>query len=266
MPCTAYMPASESPSEMCSRGGGSPGKPLMYRMPPIASATDAKPGSLRVRAGLPVAGDARDHEPGVRLVQPVGPDVPALERAGAEVLDEDVRAASASSSRSSCPFSVRRSSVQHFLFLDWTGHQSERSLVARLAPVAQLVGLARRLDLDDLGAHVAEEAAGERSREQAPELDDADAGERPRAGRLAGGGIGRDGFALMRLSPASASLAGTRETRTSRASSTCSRMISSASLRVARGQRVDDARVVARPRSASAPASTTGTSCRRAAA
>ena len=29
IPCAAYMPASESPSEMCMRGGGSPGKPLM---------------------------------------------------------------------------------------------------------------------------------------------------------------------------------------------------------------------------------------------
>src|SRR5918995_5486624 len=30
------MPARESPSEMCMRGGGSPGKPLMWRIPPIA--------------------------------------------------------------------------------------------------------------------------------------------------------------------------------------------------------------------------------------
>ena len=42
-PMAANMPASESPSEMWMRGGGSPSKPLMYRMPPIASATEAKP-------------------------------------------------------------------------------------------------------------------------------------------------------------------------------------------------------------------------------
>ena len=43
MPWTANMPASESPSEIPLRGGASPGKPLMYRSPPIASATDANP-------------------------------------------------------------------------------------------------------------------------------------------------------------------------------------------------------------------------------
>jgi hypothetical protein len=58
-----------------------------------------------------------------------------------------------------------------------------------VAPVAQLVGLARWLDLDDLGAHVAEEPAGKRPREQAAELDDADARERAGARRLAGRGI-----------------------------------------------------------------------------
>ena len=43
MPCAANIPASESPSEMWMRGGGSSGKPLMCRMPPIASDTEAKP-------------------------------------------------------------------------------------------------------------------------------------------------------------------------------------------------------------------------------
>ena len=46
-------------------------------------------------------------------------------------------------SSSCCPRSSRRFSVTHFLLRDCTGHQSERPSVARLAPLAQRVGLAR---------------------------------------------------------------------------------------------------------------------------
>ena len=66
----------------------------------------------------------------------------------------------------------------HFLFRDCTGHQKRAALVAGLAPVAQRVGLAGRLDLDHLGAHVAEQPSGERPCEQRPELDHAHPGER----------------------------------------------------------------------------------------
>jgi hypothetical protein len=62
---------------MCIRGGGSPGDPLMYLIPPIASATDAKPARGA-------------YGPLVLLVEAVRPEVPLLERPGAEVLDEHV--------------------------------------------------------------------------------------------------------------------------------------------------------------------------------
>ena len=47
-------------------------------------------GPLRVRPGLPVAGDTRQHEAGVDLAQPVVAEIPPLERPGPEVLDHDV--------------------------------------------------------------------------------------------------------------------------------------------------------------------------------
>ena len=62
------------------------------------------------------------------------------------------------------------------------GPPQRPALVARLAPVAQRVGLSGRLDLDHLGAHVAQQPPGERPREQRAELDHAHARERARTG------------------------------------------------------------------------------------
>src|SRR3712207_7435682 len=59
------------------------------------------------------------------------------------------------------------------------------SLHDALPIFAQRVRLPGRLDLDDLGAHVAEQPAGERAGEQHPELDDAYPRERARASRVA---------------------------------------------------------------------------------
>ena len=73
----------------------------------------------------------------------------------------------------------------HFLLRDCTGHHNDAALVAGLAPLAQRVGLAGRLDLDHLGAHVAEQPAGERAGEQRPELDHPHARERAGASRSA---------------------------------------------------------------------------------
>src|SRR3954470_23550022 len=53
------------------------------------------------------------------------------------------------------------------------------SPVVRPAPLAQHVGAPGILDLDDLGAHVAEQAPGERPRDKAAELEHAYTGEGP---------------------------------------------------------------------------------------
>ena len=57
-------------------------------------------------------------------------------------------------------------------------HQERAALVAPLPPFAKRIWLARRLPLDDLGAHVAEEATGERLREGS-ELQHPNSCERP---------------------------------------------------------------------------------------
>ena len=49
-----------------------------------------KAGPLSVGAGLPVAGDTREHEAGVDLAEAVVAEIPPLERPGPEVLDHDV--------------------------------------------------------------------------------------------------------------------------------------------------------------------------------
>ena len=65
-----------------------------------------------------------------------------------------------------------------FLLRATTGHHSDLPPAFSLSPHAQRIALPRRLHLDDLGAHVAEQLAAERTREQRAELDDAQIGER----------------------------------------------------------------------------------------
>src|SRR5262249_24630607 len=97
--------------------------------------------------------------------------------------------------------------------------------VAALAPVAKGVRLPGRLDLDDLGAHVAEQPPRERPGEEHPELDDAHAGERARPVGAARRRRGLDG-GVGHVSPAW--IAWTCATSRSRASNRCSFMTSSA--------------------------------------
>ena len=55
-----------------------------------------------------------------------GAEVPPLERARAEVLGQDVAVLDELEQQLLAPLASRRLSVTHFLFRDWTGHQSER--------------------------------------------------------------------------------------------------------------------------------------------
>ena len=90
-PATAYIPASESPSEMCIRGGVLAGEAVDVADAAHRLGDRGEAGAGRVGPGLPVAGHARDHEPRIGLEQLVRPELPALERARAEVLDQRVR-------------------------------------------------------------------------------------------------------------------------------------------------------------------------------
>ena len=80
------MSASASGGSTGSRSG----KPVRWAKPLMASTMVPKPGKLGVGAGLAEAGDADDDEVGVAREQVVGREAHLLERAGAEVLDEDI--------------------------------------------------------------------------------------------------------------------------------------------------------------------------------
>ena len=135
-------------------------------------------GAACVRTGLPVAGDARQHDARVDLGEPVVAEVPLLERARPEVLRHHVGVLDEAEQQllAAGNAQVERDAL---LVAGLDGPPQRTALVARLAPVADRVGLSGRLDLDDLGAQIAEQASGERPGQQRSELDHADPGERP---------------------------------------------------------------------------------------
>ena len=144
-----------------------PGKPLMWRRPPIASATDANPARPAYGPRLAVAGDARQDEAGIDLREPLVPEAPALERARPEVLGQHVGYTHQLEQQL---LAARRAQIERDALLVPRldrPHQGS-PLVARLAPLAQRIRLPRRLHLDHLRAHVAQETAGERPASSVP--------------------------------------------------------------------------------------------------
>ena len=134
------------------------------------------PGQRRVGPGLPVAGDAAEDEARVGRGEAVVAQVPALEGAGAEVLDDDV--------------GVRDQLQQHLLAARAAQVEGDAALVApedgpheavavvvALAPLADRVRAAGGLDLDDVGAVVTEDPRGERARDDRAHLQHAQARE-----------------------------------------------------------------------------------------
>ncbi len=185
--------------------------------------------ALRVRAGLPVTGDAREDEPRVDLAQPLVAEVPLLERPGPEVLHQHVRVLR-EPEQQRLPLLVTEVQRDALLVARLHGPPERAALVAGLAPVPDRVGTPWRLDLDDLRPQIAQQAPGERPGEELPELHDPHARE-----RAAGFGRGclpalprRVGHVLSTSSRARACSSSTWATRTSRASSTCSFITSSA--------------------------------------
>ena len=186
-----------------------------------------EPGALRVRPGLAVARDARQDDARVDVAHPVVPDPPALERARAEVLRDDVGVLDQPEEQL---LPARLPKIERDALLVAGLHRPpERApLVPGFAPVPDRVGLARRLHLDHLGAEVAEEPPRERACEQRPELED------PQAGQRAALGHGHRRHALAAPSGCtrgtSSPPASMCWTSTPRASETCSRITDSASV------------------------------------
>ena len=147
----------------------------------------AEAGQVAVGPGLPVAADAQHDQARVVARELLVGHAPALERAGAEVLDQHV--------------GLGDQAPGDVLALGAAQVERDRALVAALhlpphrgavlheAPVAQRVAGARGLDLDDVGAEVAERLAGEGAGDQLPHLDDLEPGQ----------GVGLHGLHVLAL-------------------------------------------------------------------
>ena len=82
------------------------------------------------------------------------------------------------SRNSSRPLASRRFSVTAFLLRACTVQKKWWPSSSAWPQVRSGIGRARRFDLDDLGAHVAQQPSGERAGDQRADLDDADAVQR----------------------------------------------------------------------------------------
>ena len=129
--------------------------------------------TARVRPGLPEPRHPHHHQPLVDGGERAEVEAPLLQRPGPKVLYQHIGA------RDEVP--------EQLLAAGLTQVEGDGLLVARddrpphrqpATPGTHGVTGAGRLDLDDLGAHVAEELAAERARDQGPELEDADVRQR----------------------------------------------------------------------------------------
>ena len=141
---------------------------------PFGDGGESRP--LAIRPGLSVAGDAHEDELRVVARERVPAEVPLLERAGAEILDHDLRAAG-EAPHDLLPLGTAQVAGHGFL-VPGLHMPPERGAVPDAAPLAQGVALARRLDLDHLGAEVAQRLGAERPGDERAELKHPDTGKR----------------------------------------------------------------------------------------
>ncbi len=129
-----------------------------------------EPRALAVAAGLAVAGHARVDAAGVPLVHVVGPQAPALHRARAEVLQHDV-GGGGELGGDPLPRGLAQVERDGALVAGQDRPPQAVVVVAQAPPVAHRVAVARRLDLDHVGAEVAQQRARVGAGEQLAELD-----------------------------------------------------------------------------------------------
>ena len=133
-------------------------------------ANPAEPGAVGVRPGLAIARHPRDDQVREFGQQHIRPQPPLFQRAGLEVFHQHVR---------------RRDQPPHQrLPLGHAQVGADRALVARdhfpldlfraLPPFAHRIAGNRRFDLDHIRAHVAQQLAAERPRDQLAQFDDPD--------------------------------------------------------------------------------------------
>ncbi len=154
--------------------GGPSGSPVMAANPLIASASVPNPGRFAYGPVWPKPVTRATTRPGLRSWSTLGAEAPALEGAGAEVLDHHVGVA-ASSRNTSWPSGVREH--QRDALLVAAEHLPPQPDAVRAAAVGARGVAARVLDLDHLGAEVAEQRRGQRAREEGGDVEDLQSGE-----------------------------------------------------------------------------------------
>ena len=132
---------------------------------------------MGVRSGLSVAGDPHQDDSPIALTQGVKAQTPALQRAGAEVLHDDVGLVDELKEQLAAAFGTQVEG-DGLLVAGVHGPEEVVPVEFGLSPGAQRIGFAGQLDLDDLGAHVAEQSPGERPGDQRAELQNPDAVQR----------------------------------------------------------------------------------------
>lgn len=135
-------------------------------------------GQLGRRALGPEAADCGVDEPRVLAPQHVPADAEPVEHARAEVLEHDVRLAREAAEGRGAALALE---VEHDAPLVPVHLHEEAGHVRRAGAAHVAGGVAdRRLDLDHVGAHVAEDLAAERAGDDRRQVEDADARERSR--------------------------------------------------------------------------------------
>ena len=107
---------------------------------------------VAVRPVLAVAGDTYQHDIGIGGLERLVADVPTLESAGAEVLEDEVAAFDELQKQLAA---ARDTQIQsHRAFVTTKHRPIQRTVGEHRRDIAQAVALARHLDLDHLGAEV----------------------------------------------------------------------------------------------------------------
>ena len=134
-----------------------------------------KPARFGVRARLAVAADPGDDEVGPFLLQLLGPQAPLLQGAGPEVLQQNVGCLEDEPPGQQLAFPPAQVERDRLLVAGQDRPPEAEALGSDRPPVPHGVAGGGLLDLDDLGAEVAEQLTGERPGHVCPHLDDTDA-------------------------------------------------------------------------------------------
>ena len=175
VPITANSAASESPSEMPVRAGRPVGIAGGVADAAHRLADRAEAGLVRPRAGLAEPGDVHEHERRVRRGERRRSRCPSARACpGLKFSSTTSTCAGEVARRRRARARSRRSIATDRLLRAIAGHQRLRPSIEHAPPPHRVAGPGR-LDLDHLGAEIAEQLTGERAGDERAELEDAQA-------------------------------------------------------------------------------------------